>query len=71
MREQWHFAELLAQGANIHRDSKKRSTPYSPLDFMPKHHREKIQSSTRDPDPEAIAKALRAVFGNSVKTKRN
>lgn len=71
MREQWHFAELLAQGANIHRDTKKRTTPYSPMDFMPKHYRDKIKDATPEPDPEAIAEALRSVFGKSVKTKLN
>jgi hypothetical protein len=41
------------------------------MDYLPKPYREKIKSHEPEPDPDAIAKMLRACFGDSVKIKHN
>lgn len=41
IRERWtHTSAVLALLANIHRDRRKRPTPYKPADFDPYHHRQ-------------------------------
>jgi hypothetical protein len=42
-RDRWtHTSTLLAMLANIHRDPKKKSSPYRPADFSPFRPKEKV-----------------------------
>lgn len=47
-RSDWQFAMLAAMIANVNRDRKKRSQPYTPNDFVPDF--EKRWESARSPD---------------------
>jgi hypothetical protein len=48
-RLEWSFAMLASVQANIHRDSKKKSKPFEPSDFLPKWEKasEKAQAQTQ------------------------
>lgn len=42
-RERWaHTSALLALTANIHRDHRKKPTPYKPADFNPYQRRREV-----------------------------
>lgn len=49
-RADFRAATIVAMLANIHRDTKKRSEPYSPYDFMP--YWRKNHDETAGPAPE-------------------
>ena len=63
-RDDWaHTAALMAQQANIYRDPKKKSTPFSPNDFDPWVYLDRKRKGRRADDrlPGDI-KMLKTVF---------
>jgi len=56
-RERWaHTSALLALIANVHRDHRKKPTPYKPADFNPHHRRREL------PVRKASIEVLKQVF---------
>lgn len=61
---------LSSLTANIHRDKKKRSEAYSPLDFMPVVRRNQMYECTRKRmSGRRVADQLRSIF--SLASKKN
>jgi hypothetical protein len=56
-RERWaHTSALMALTANIHRDHRKKPSPYKPVDFNPYHRRREL------PVRKASIDVLKRVF---------
>ena len=55
-RDQWsHTSAVLAMTANIHRDRKKKSQPFTPADFHP-------LAARKRPAPKVDVSILKQVF---------